>query len=68
MKIAFLPAAVAVLVSQSACTAIGEFAYDDAVSRERAQCEKSVSMPERQACMQRVNTAQAQADAQRKKQ
>lgn len=49
------------------CGAIAEIAYDNAVQRDRAQCEKLVSMADRQACMQRVNTAKSQAEEQRKK-
>jgi hypothetical protein len=52
--------------SQSACTALAEVAYDEAAHRERAQCDRLVSMSERQACMQRVNAATKQAEAQRK--
>jgi hypothetical protein len=49
------------------CAAVAELAYDDAADRERAQCEKLVSMSDRQTCMQRVNTAMRQAEEQRKK-
>jgi hypothetical protein len=47
--------------------ALAEVAYDDAADRERAQCERLVSMSERQVCLQRVNAATKQAEAQRKK-
>ena len=55
-------------IALSGCSAIAEVAYDDAVQRERAQCEKLVSMSDRQSCMQRVNTAKRQAEEARKKQ
>ena len=55
-------------IAFSGCGAIAEVAYDDAVQRERAQCEKLVSMSDRQSCMQRVNTAKRQAEEARKKQ
>jgi hypothetical protein len=45
---------------------IAEIAYDEAAHRERAQCDRLVSMSERQGCMQRVNTATKQAEAQRR--
>lgn len=45
----------------SGCAAVGEVAYDGAVARERAQCDKLVAMSDRQACMQRVNAAVRQA-------
>ena len=51
----------------AACTAMGEIAYDEAASRERRECERFVSMSDRQACLQRVDAATKQAEASRKK-
>lgn len=48
--------------------AIGAISYDMALDKERAQCEKLVSMSDRQSCIQRVNTAERQAEEARKKQ
>ena len=67
MKIQLAIASILLSVSMAGCSAIAEVAYDDAVQRERVQCEKLVSMLDRQTCMQRVNTAKRQADEQRKK-
>jgi hypothetical protein len=48
--------------------AIGAISYDVALDNERFQCENLVSMSDRQSCMQRVNTANRQAQEARKKQ
>jgi hypothetical protein len=63
LSLALIPICIALF----GCGAIAEVAYDDAAQRERAQCEKLVSMSDRQSCMQRVNTAKRQADEARKK-
>jgi hypothetical protein len=55
------------LLTQSACMGVAELAYDSAAGFERAQCEKLVSMSDRQACLERVNTALKQARTQRSK-
>ena len=44
---------------------VAELAYDSAAGFERAQCEKLVAMADRRACIERVNTAVKQAQAQR---
>lgn len=49
------------------CSAVGELAYDEAATRERAACDRLIAMSDRQACLQRVNTAARQAEAARKK-
>ena len=49
------------------CGAMAQLAYDSAAEYERQQCERFTSMGDRQACLQRVNIAQKQADAQRNK-
>jgi hypothetical protein len=46
---------------------VAELAYDSAAGFERAQCEKLVSMSDRQACLERVSTALKQARTQRNK-
>jgi hypothetical protein len=56
-----------IALALAGCGALAEVAYDDAVYRERAQCEKLVSAQERQSCLQRVNTAKRQADEMRRK-
>jgi hypothetical protein len=57
----------AIISMLAACTGIGEIAYDEAANRERRECERFVAMSDRQACLQRVNTATKQAEASRKK-
>ena len=57
----------AVALSQSACMGLAELAYDSAAGHERAQCEKLVSLADRRACIERVNTALKQAQTQRNK-
>lgn len=60
--------AVLLLATAAAgCSAVGELAYDEAATRERAACERLIAMSDRQACLQRVNTATRQAEASRKK-
>lgn len=68
MKHLLTLALIPISVTFSGCTAIAEAAYDDALQRERAQCEKLVSMSDRHSCMQRVNTVKRQAEDVRKKQ
>jgi hypothetical protein len=46
---------------------VGDIAYSDAMQRETSKCERLPSMSDRQMCMQRINDAGKQADAQRKK-
>jgi hypothetical protein len=58
---------LAIVAALAGCSAIGELAYDDVAARERAACDRLIAMSDRQACMQRVNTANKQADAARKK-
>jgi hypothetical protein len=58
---------LSICINFAGCSAIAEIAYDDAVQREQAQCEKLVSMSDRQSCMQRVNTVKRQAEESRKK-
>ena len=67
MKLLLALASILLSIGVAGCGAVAEVAYDDAIQRERAQCEKLVSMSDRQTCMQRVNTAKRQADEQRKK-
>jgi len=57
----------AVALTQSGCMGLAELAYDSAAGHERAQCEKLVSMADRRACIERVNTALKQAQTQRNK-
>ena len=45
-----------------------EIAYDTAAAEQQRQCDRMVSAPERQLCMDRVRTARKQADEQRRKQ
>ena len=63
-----LPLLAFVAFALCGCMALAEFAYEDAVSRDRAQCERLVQMSDRQACLQRVNASTRQAQTQRKKQ
>jgi hypothetical protein len=65
--VAKLALLAAVVLSQSACMGLAELAYDSAAGHERAQCEKLVSMADRRACIERVNTALKQAQTQRSK-
>lgn len=44
-----------------------EIAYDTAAAEQQRQCDRMVSAPERQLCMDRVRTARKQADEQRRK-
>ena len=67
MKLLFALVLIPLSIGLAGCGALAEVAYDDAVQRQRAQCEKLVSMSERQSCMQRVNTAKRQAEEERKK-
>jgi hypothetical protein len=53
--------------TQSGCMAVADVAYSDAVQRERLQCEKLPSMADHRMCVQRVNDARRQAEAQRDK-
>jgi hypothetical protein len=53
--------------TQSGCMVVGDIAYSDAMQRETSKCERLPSMSDRQLCMQRINDAGKQADAQRKK-
>ncbi len=67
MKQAKYPMAAMVLAcALSACSALSEIAYDSAAGSERTRCEKLESLPERQACLQRVNAANKQAEEARK--
>ena len=59
---------IILFIALAGCSAIGELAYDEAASRDRAACERMASMSDRQACLQRVNTAARQAEAVRKRQ
>jgi hypothetical protein len=65
----FLLGAVSVMaaMTQAGCMGMAELAYDSAAGFERAQCEKLVSMADRKACLERVNTALKQAQTQRNK-
>lgn len=56
----------AALAALPGCMVIGDLAYQSAVDRERARCETFVNMPDRQDCLQRVNTAAKQADEQKR--
>jgi hypothetical protein len=67
MKLQIACLSISLSTAVTGCGVIAEVAYDDAVQRERAQCEKLVAMSDRQSCMQRVNTAKRQADEERKK-
>lgn len=49
------------------CSVVGELAYDIAAQEQRQQCDKIMSVTDRQACRQRVNDAERQAEDQRKK-
>lgn len=62
LKLALL---AAVSLTQSGCMGLAELAYDSAAGHERAQCEKLVSIADRRACIERVNTALKQAQTQR---
>ena len=55
------------VLTSSACMGVAALAYDSAAGFERAQCEKLVSISERQACLGRVNTALKHAQTQRNK-
>jgi hypothetical protein len=67
MKVLVYLLSVPIALALAGCGALAEVAYDDALYRERAQCEKLVSASERQSCLQRVNTAKRQADQIRRK-
>jgi hypothetical protein len=43
-----------------------QIAYDTVAAEQERQCERMVSAPERQLCLQRVRTARQQADEQRR--
>ncbi len=52
------------LLLASGCAA---YFYDVAAAEQQQQCDRMVSAPERQQCMDRVRTARKQADEQRRK-
>jgi hypothetical protein len=54
-------------IALSGCEAIPELAYDLALERERALCQRLISMTDRQACVQRLNQAERQANEAREK-
>lgn len=60
-------AAITLTAMLTACMAVGKIAYDEAANRERRDCDRLVSMSDRQACLQRVNAAAKQAETERKK-
>jgi hypothetical protein len=61
--IALAPLGLALLLA-SGCA---EIAYDTAAAEQQRQCDRMVSAPERQLCMERLRTARKQADEQRRK-
>ena len=67
MKLLLALVLIPISIGVVGCGALAEVAFDDAVQRQLAQCEKLVSMSERQSCIHRVNTAKRQADEERKK-
>ena len=57
-----LPACLVVLLT----CGCAQIAYDTVAAEQERQCERMVSAPERQLCLQRVRTARQQADEQRR--
>lgn len=49
------------------CSGCAVIAYDTVAAEQHRQCERMVSAPERQLCLERVRTARKQADEQRRK-
>ena len=67
MKNPLVVLALVPIFGLAGCGVIAEVLYDDAVFGARERCERLISMPERQSCLQRLNTAKRQADELRKK-
>jgi hypothetical protein len=52
--------------SLTGCTAIAEFAYDDALERPRRACDRLLDVAGYRACVEKVREAERQAQAVRK--
>jgi hypothetical protein len=67
MRNLFAILALVPLVVLAGCSVMAEVLYGDALLYARERCNRLISMQERQFCLERLNTAQRQADDVRKK-
>ena len=58
--------ALALVFASGLLGGCAQIAYDTVAAEQERQCERMVSAPERQLCLQRVRTARQQADEQRR--
>lgn len=67
MKYFYSLTVLSMITLLSGCAGIAEIAYDVKLDKDRDQCDKFVSMADRQNCRERVNTIERQAEEKRRK-